>query len=200
MINRSIGEPRPDEVRAALNRIIASDLLRHSPQLVAFIRFIVETTLRGEASRIKGYTIAIEAFGRGESFDPETDPIVRVEAGRLRRALEQYYTRDGATDDIVIELPRGRYVPSFRRIEHFVPVFSWVGGVKDKFLAAIPVAWRFSLAALALLVVGTTTLIAVGRWDRQTSTTALGLTDQQLIRTFRPGSGFPVVSVHAFEA
>src|SRR5262249_29257591 len=180
MINRSIGEPRPDEVRAALNRIIASDLLRHSPQLVAFIRFIVETTLRGEASRIKGYTIAIEAFGRGESFDPETDPIVRVEAGRLRRALEQYYTRDGATDDIVIELPRGRYVPSFRRrIEHFVPVFSSIGGIKDKFLAAIPVAWRFSLAALALLVVGTTTLIAVGRWDRQTSTTALGLSDQQ---------------------
>jgi TolB-like protein len=200
MINRSIGEPRPDEVRAALNRIIASDLLRHSPQLVAFIRFIVETTLRGEASRIKGYTIAIEAFGRGESFDPETDPIVRVEAGRLRRALEQYYTRDGATDDIVIELPRGRYVPSFRRrIEHFVPVFSSIGGIKDKFLAAILVAWRFWLAALALLVVGTTTLIAVGRWDRQTSTTALGLSDQQLIRTFRPGNGFPVVSVHAFE-
>ena len=71
--------------------------------------------MRGEAQRIKGYTIAVEALGRGESFDPQADPIVRVEAGRLRRTLEHYYAGLGAQEPIVIELPRGSYVPTFRR-------------------------------------------------------------------------------------
>ena len=112
------------EIRAALDRIVASDMLRQSPQLAAFLRFIVETTLRGEASWIKGYTIALEALGRDDGFDPQTDPIVRVEAGRLRRALQRYYSGPGAKDRIVIEVARGHYVPSFhRRLEEPVPVF-----------------------------------------------------------------------------
>ena len=81
------GDPRPEEIRAALDRVVASDVLRHSPQLVAVLRFIVEATLRGESDRVKGHTIAVEALGRGEDFDPQVDPIVRVEARRLRRAL-----------------------------------------------------------------------------------------------------------------
>jgi hypothetical protein len=169
------GEPTRDEVHAALDRIVASDLLRQSPQLVAFLRFIVATTLRGESSRIKGYTIGIEALGRGESFDPQIDPIVRVEAGRLRRALKGYYAAADTTDDVVIELPRGRYVPSFRRrVENPVPAFSWLPGIKPRSLAAIPLVWRLSLAALAFLIIGTTALVAIERWDRQTSTNAPG--------------------------
>src|SRR6266536_3881431 len=102
---------------------MASDMLQHSPQLIAFLRFIVETTLRGEGDRIKGYTIAVEALGRGEDFDPQTDPIVRVEAGRLRRALQQYYAGLGATDLVAVDLPRGRYIPTFRyrRAEQAIP-------------------------------------------------------------------------------
>src|SRR5262249_28662184 len=76
------GNPTPDEVRAALDRVIASEVLRGSPQLIAFFRFVVEATLRGEGHRIKAYAIAVEALGRGEDFDPDIDPIVRVEAGR----------------------------------------------------------------------------------------------------------------------
>src|SRR5213596_640402 len=79
-----------------------------SPQLAAFVRFVVEATLRGEGGRIKGYTIAVEALGRGEDFDPQTDPIVRVEAGRLRRALQQYYAGLGATDSVAVDLPPHR--------------------------------------------------------------------------------------------
>src|SRR5262245_9347654 len=201
------GGPTCDEVHAALNRVVASDMFRHSPQLVAFLRFIVERTLRGEGSRIKAYTIGSEALGRGEGFDPQTDPIVRVEAGRLRRALQDYYAGPGAADQVVIELPRGRYVRSFRRgcAENTVPAFSRLPGIigrssKGRSTAAIPVAWCLSFAALALLVVGTTTLVAIGRWDRQTSTTAQGPTDQQLVGAFRPGDGFPVVSVQSSEA
>ncbi len=108
-------DPSAAEVRAALDRLVAGGIFRRSTQLAAFLRFVVETTLRGESDRIKGYTIGTEALGRGEDFDPEADPIVRVEAGRLRRALEQHYAGPGATDEVIIKLPRGRYVPSFRR-------------------------------------------------------------------------------------
>src|SRR5712691_10288043 len=108
-------QPAADEVRAALDRVVASEAFRHAPQLTAFLRFVVETTLRGENDRIKGYTIATEALGRAGDFDPERDPIVRIEAGRLRRALERYYAGAGATDAIIIDVARGGYVPTFRR-------------------------------------------------------------------------------------
>ena len=83
--------PAPGEMRAALDHVAASEAFRGSPQLVAFLRYVVEATLRGEQDRIKGYTIAVEALGRGDDFDPQEDPIVRVEATRLRRAMRKYY-------------------------------------------------------------------------------------------------------------
>ncbi len=142
--------PTTNEIRAALDRVIASDMLRHSPQLIAFLRFIVETTVCDEGERLKGYTIGIEAIGRGEDFDPQSDPIVRVEAGRLRRALEHYYAGPGAADVVVIDIPRGRYVPTFRRrLGQPVPLSSGVG---RGLLAAIPRAWGMSLAALAFVM------------------------------------------------
>jgi tetratricopeptide (TPR) repeat protein len=107
--------PQPDEVRAALNHMARSEAFRGSPQLVAFLRYVVEATLRGEHDRIKGYTIAVEALGRAEDFDPQSDPIVRVEAIRLRRAITRYYANAGGRDPVLIDLPLGSYVPTFRR-------------------------------------------------------------------------------------
>jgi tetratricopeptide (TPR) repeat protein len=107
--------PAADEERSALDGLSASDELRGSPQLVAFLRYVVERTLRGEQDRIKGYTIAVEALGRGDEFDPLDDPIVRVEATRLRRAIHRYYDNGGKYDAVQIELPLGSYVPVFRR-------------------------------------------------------------------------------------
>lgn len=114
--NTGDGErPTADEVRAALDRIAASDAFRACPQLIAFLRYVVEATLRGGQDRIKGYTIAVEALGRGDDFDPQDDPIVRVEAMRLRRALQRYYANGGRDDAVHIVLPLGSYVPVFRR-------------------------------------------------------------------------------------
>ena len=90
--------PSADEVRAELERIPTSEPLRPSAQLQAFLRFVVEATLKGEAERIRAFTIAVEAFGRDKDFDPQSDPIVRVEAARLRRAIELYYNGPGADD------------------------------------------------------------------------------------------------------
>src|SRR5436853_2442098 len=111
------GDERPmiDDIRAALDRIAASEAFCACPQLVAFLRYVVEATLRGRQDRIKGYTIAIEALGRGDDFNPQNDPIVRVEAMRLRRALQRYYANGGSNDAVQIVLPLGSYVPMFRR-------------------------------------------------------------------------------------
>lgn len=105
--------PAEENIRAALARIAGSEPFRNAPQLFAFLSFVVDKTLTGETREIKGYTIATQALGRDESFDPQVDPIVRVEAGRLRRALDLYYAGPGASDAVRISIPRGGYVPSF---------------------------------------------------------------------------------------
>lgn len=113
-----IVSPGELEIRAALDRVVESPNFRAAPRLTSFLRFIVEATLAGQGDRIKGYSIAVGALGRSDTFDPQTNPIVRVEAGRLRRALERYYAGPGEHDRVLIELPCGSYVPAFvhRRI------------------------------------------------------------------------------------
>src|SRR5918911_1070228 len=95
--------------RAALARVVASEPFRNAPRLVAFLTFVVEKTLAGEAAALKGYTIATQALGRPDDFDPQADPIVRVEAGRLRRALQAFYEGEGADDPVRIAIPVGSY-------------------------------------------------------------------------------------------
>jgi len=104
------GNPPPDDVRAQVQRMIASDVFTSSPQLVSFLLFVVEAQLRGHGERLKGYTIGVEVLRRDVSFDPQIDPIVRVEATRLRRAIGRYYAGPGANDPIQIDLPRGGYM------------------------------------------------------------------------------------------
>ena len=101
------------QIRDELARITESDVLSGSPQLVAFLKYVVEATLNGASERIKGYTIGVEVLRRNADFDPRIDPIVRVEASRLRRALERYYAGPGANDNIIVDLPLGGYVPTF---------------------------------------------------------------------------------------
>ncbi len=104
----------PEAVRKQLERILASPGFHASARLKRFLRFVVEETLGDDADRIKAFSIAFAVFDRGESFDPQTDTIVRVEARRLRRKLEEYYESHGRDDPIVITMPRGSYVASFR--------------------------------------------------------------------------------------
>lgn len=118
------GDEWQREVRAALERVLASADLCTSPRLGAFLRYVVESTLAGRAEQIKGYTIAVEALGRAPTFDPQSDPIVRVEATRLRRALQNYYNTAGLADPVLIHIPKGGYVPRFedRRVAEAPPV------------------------------------------------------------------------------
>ncbi len=98
----------------ALEKVLASRALAGSRSLVAFLRFVVTRTLAGEQDGIKEYSIAVEALGRPVDFDPKADGVVRVQAGLLRKKLAAYYADEGRGDPLVIEIPKGGYVPTFR--------------------------------------------------------------------------------------
>jgi Tol biopolymer transport system component len=105
------GVPSADETRQALERVLASKVFRTAESLSRILRFVVECAIEGKSDRVKEYTIGAEVLERGGAFDPQTDPIVRVQAGRLRSKLLQYYETEGDHDPVRIELPRGGYVP-----------------------------------------------------------------------------------------
>lgn len=101
-----------EEVTLALNGILTTDKFAASPQMSAFLKYVVEQTLLGNTRRIKAFTVGIEALGKPASFDPQTDPSVRVLAKRLRSSLETYYLQNPDTT-VFIEMKPGSYVPKF---------------------------------------------------------------------------------------
>lgn len=108
-------------VRAQLLGILDSSDFEASERNRRFLNYVVEETLSGNAAQIKAYTIATSVFGRGQDFDPQLDSIVRIEAGRLRRSLQNYYLRTGANDLVRIDIPKGSYVPTFESVEAPAP-------------------------------------------------------------------------------
>lgn len=104
---------QPDQARQQLDRILGSASFADAARAQAFLRFIVTLALEQRASEIKEYLIAVQVLGRQPSFDPKSDPIVRVEARRLRDRLRSYYEDEGRSDPILISLPKGGYVPEF---------------------------------------------------------------------------------------
>lgn len=110
-------EPLPSarEIQAQLHCILNSSYFQNAEQLSQFLTFIVNQFLEGKQHQIKQYTIAVKAFNRPVNFDPTQDPIVRVEARRLRQTLALYYQNQGQEDPIIIEIPKGSYIPRIKR-------------------------------------------------------------------------------------
>ena len=142
-------EHSSEAIREQLDRILNSALFAQSERLSRFLRYTVEETLEGRADRIKEYVLALEVFDRPESFDPQTDPTVRVHAGRLRAKLQEYYETAGREDPIVIEVPKRSYVPAFRN------------------RAPRPSLWpKVAMVSAALVLVGLLAWWAVGKFRR----------------------------------
>jgi TolB-like protein/Tfp pilus assembly protein PilF len=111
-----VSEPPPNAevVRSAVAKVTSSSIFADSQRMERFLRFAVEETLRGNGGRLKEIVIGAEVFDRGASYDPRLDPIVRVEARRLRSKLRAYYEGEGKDDDLIIEFPKGTYQPVFK--------------------------------------------------------------------------------------
>src|SRR5262244_393137 len=98
---------------AQIERLINSHVLHGSEQLCKLLRYLAEHALERHGSPLKEYQIATEVFGRPADFDPQLDSTIRVQAGRLRLKLAEYYSSEGASDSVIVELPKGTYLPSF---------------------------------------------------------------------------------------
>lgn len=109
--------PFDDAVRTQLQKIIASKSFRQGDRLQRFLGFIVDESLAGRGDQLKEYPIGVDVFGKSDSFDPRMDPIVRVQARRLRIRLQTYYREEGHADELVIEMPKGGYAPTFRQVD-----------------------------------------------------------------------------------
>ncbi|MBK8908890.1 MAG: tetratricopeptide repeat protein [Rhodospirillales bacterium] len=176
--------PSPADVRAQLNRILDSPDFQAAERRRAFLRHVVEETLAGRSNRLKGTTIAIAVFGRDADFDPQTDPIVRLEAHRLRRDLDGYYATAGRDDPVRIGIPKGGYAIVCEWQSPPIPERGPTPGAETA--AAQPLAparqsaWgparRLVLAVCAVLIVG---VIGVAAWQMQDRDDAVRPTSAQ---------------------
>jgi len=123
-----IERPACDLVRRALGSVVASETFARSERLRSFLSYIVENELSGKAAQLKGYSIGIDVFGRPPGFDAGADPLVRVQAGKLRKLLDQYYEGEGIADRLRIRVPLGSYVPEY----------SLAGGMTDEAIPDLP--------------------------------------------------------------
>ena len=102
-------------IRQQLDRVLSSATFQQVERLKRFITFIVSEAAEGRGDELKEYVVGVQVFDKEPSFDPRTDPIVRVQARRLRTRLARYYQDEGQHDELIIELPKGGYAPAFRR-------------------------------------------------------------------------------------
>jgi len=96
-----------------LDKIVESPGFVNAQRMRSLLIFIVHESLNGHTNALKAFTIAVEVFQRDESFDPQQDPLIRVQAGNLRKRLEQYYNDEGKDDSIIIKIPKGAYCATF---------------------------------------------------------------------------------------
>jgi hypothetical protein len=173
-----------DAIRTQLATILASPDFRDSHRLARFLEFVVAQQLKGKASELKEYVVALEVFSREDSFDPRTDPLVRVYATRLRARLKRYYENEGSGDPILIQLPQRGYAPSFE-------VRRSSGESRDAIgEPGSPVRRKFILIAILL------TILAVG-WTGYLINSNKPSSDDPIMRraTHQTGScAFPALS------
>jgi adenylate cyclase len=160
----TFARPSATDVKAELERVLASRSFARAGRASDLLKFLVGETLAGMGARLKGYTIAVEVFGRPADFDPQTDPLVRVEAGRLRRRLLAYYSAEGSDDPVRIELPLGSYGAEFFYPPTDLGLEAMPGTAASK--AARGREWKWRFVSAALLVAFVTALGVIG-WQQR---------------------------------
>lgn len=108
--------PDRQQCEEQVRRVLRSATFRNAATLQQLFSYLAARSAAGAAETPKEYTIGVEALGRSEDFDPKIDPIVRVQSHRLRGKLKEYYTSEGSQDSILIQIPKGQYLPTFENI------------------------------------------------------------------------------------
>ena len=151
-------------IRDQLRRILVSPQFKGSKRKAKFLTFVIEQALSGHTDRLTAYDIAVNAFDQDERFDPQTNPLIRIAARRVREALDRYYLTDGAGDPLRITIPIGHYVPGF---EPMAPATAKAATVEPPATTATPDAqampalasrstlrWRYVALGMALATIG----------------------------------------------
>jgi len=156
-----------EEQRGELRTVLASAEFSRAPRLAALLTYLCERLFAGDTSQIKEYSIGVEVFQRGISFDQDSDSIVRVEANRLRKRLAQYYAGEGCRNRIQISIPVGQYIPKFelnaangasgtadsRSATENIPQKGTVPALIGQVSKGARKGWPVALAVLALLAI-----------------------------------------------
>lgn len=137
--------PSHADIRLSLDRVLSSNVFSRSERLRNFLSYVVTRELAGEGAQLKGYAIAIDVFGKPSDFNADTDPLVRVHAGKLRKLLDRYYDEEVGDETWRISLPRGAYVPSYaplapQHVSNAADPFAPAGTVTPA--AAARATWR----------------------------------------------------------
>ncbi len=165
-------KPTTPEINEELDRILRSKVFAAAQRSQAFLRYVVERSLTEEPAALKEFSIAMDVFARGHDYDPSIDATVRVEAGRLRNRLREYYNEEGSADPVLIELPKGGYSPAFTLRNARVAAAKDLPPTLDEAQPGepapqqrAPLPWsRWAIAGLVLLA-----LVAAGAWQSHPS-------------------------------
>jgi hypothetical protein len=188
-------------VREELDLILRSRAFRDRETLQNLLDYLVRRTLDGTADALKEYVIGVDVFGKPDGYDPQTDPSVRVQIGRLRRKLEEYYLAEGASDPLVLQLPKRHFAISFEpRVVTNAPAGEPVPGdiesppepVLDQSPRSIP--WvRVAHAAITLLLAGLVMLLLTRGTTTRTPSTSDA--EAEIWKPFLEGSRPVVMSL-----
>ena len=168
----------PDEVLGALDAVVRSAPFSKAKRPARFLRYLVETSLRGEGTSLKESVLGTDVFERPATWDPRLDPVVRQEAARLRKRLANYYESSGADAEVRIELPVGGYVPQFRRrsVEP-EPVVVETPAAATPVLARRRTLWPYVAAAILCVAAALLIWRALSSHDSVASIAVLPFTD-----------------------
>jgi adenylate cyclase len=148
-----------ESIRAALEKILASPGFANADRISRFLRYTVEETLNGQTDKLKESLLGIDVFGRKPTYDPRVDAVVRTEAVKLRARLREYYESEGREDEIVIDLPKGGYIPAFRHREK-EPVEAAVPIVSEPLRAR---SWQPAIATILVVAILATSVYFFSR-------------------------------------
>ena len=187
------------EKREELHRVLQSKYFANSPKKSRFLEFVAEQTFLGNGEKLNEYLIGVEVYERGPDFDPQTDPIVRVQAHDIRRALKHYYESEGRNDSLRVELPAGAYLPAFVKVAPGEPS-------TDLEQSATPPPRQKRASAAAMLIAGLSALclllgvLLVREWTRnkdveQHTRPALPENLQWFWKPFLPPEETPIIVI-----